>query len=89
MGQHLGKALRELRRELGLSQSEVARRAKGVSRATVVVMERGDSVRLGTVEVIASSMGASRKQVAALMLAWFRDCVGEEWWREVVGSLRR
>jgi transcriptional regulator with XRE-family HTH domain len=91
MGGHLGKAFRELRDELGLSQSEIARRTKdkGVSRPTVVLMEQGKRVRLETVVTLASAMGASRTQRTDLVLAWLRDSMGAETWRQVMSALRR
>jgi len=89
MGSHLKKAFRELRDELHLSQAEVARRAKDVSRPTVVLMEQGKRVKLETLEIIASVMGATRSQRTGLILAWMRDCLGEDLWREVVSALRR
>ncbi|SRR5258705_2885641 len=91
MANYLKKTFRELRDQLHLSQAEIARRTvgKGVSRPTVVLMEQGKHVKLQTLETIASVMGLTRRQRTDLILAWLRDCLGEEWWREVVGALRR
>src|SRR2546422_10076839 len=91
MGSYLGKALRELRDELGLSQAAIARRTKdkGVSRPTVILIEQGKHVRLQTVVTVASAICVSRTQHTHLVLAWLRDDLGEKWWREVVSALRR
>ena len=89
MGRYLGKAFRELRDELGLSQSAVARSAKGISRTTVILMEHGKHVKLETLLLLLQGLGISKAQRTGVVTAWLRDCLGEELWRDCSSLIRR
>jgi transcriptional regulator with XRE-family HTH domain len=76
----LGSAIRELRRQRGLTQAAVAARA-GVPRLKVIQVEKGDgSVSIGAYAQIASALGAEFTALPARRptLDEVRELIGHE-----------
>ena len=84
MGSHVGVEFKRLREGRGLSQAHVARASSGLSRTTIVNVEAGADVRLETVLMLSQALGAPRHERLALIIAWVRDCLGEEIWSELI-----
>jgi DNA-binding XRE family transcriptional regulator len=83
MGKHVAAEFRRVREAHGLSQNAVSRRAVGVSRTTIVQMESGRPVKLDTLRILATAMKARRDEWLALVIAWVRDCIGEDLAQEI------
>lgn len=83
MGQHLGREFVRLREARGLSQAEVARRARGVARGTLSALESGKHVKLDTLRLLAEAMRVQRHELLLLVTAWIHDCIGEDLWAQV------
>jgi len=78
MGKHVAAQFRRVREAHGLSQNAVSRRASGVSRTTIVQMESGRPIKLDTLRILAIAMKARRDEWLALVVAWVKDCLGDE-----------
>jgi len=83
MGQHLGQEFIRLREARGLSQAELARRARGVARGTLSALESGKHVKLETLRLFAEAMRVQRHELLLLVTAWIRDGIGEDLWAQV------
>jgi len=84
MGKETGAGFKRLREARGLSQSAVARCARGISRASIVALESGLPVKLGTLKVAANAMDMPGHEWLAFVISWVRDALGEELANEFV-----
>ena len=62
MGKYAGAKVKALREQRRLSQVQLAASSRGVSRSTIVQLEKGLFVKLETLLVIAKALGLKREE---------------------------
>ncbi|GAB4588071.1 helix-turn-helix transcriptional regulator [Nocardia sp. IFM 10818] len=78
----LGRYLRELRQQSGMTLAEVARRIeRGVSTVQRLETGRADNIRLADIEAICHVLGASETEAAALM-GLAQQGNAKNWWHQ-------
>jgi len=89
MAKYAGAKVKALREQRRLSQVQLAASSRGVSRSTIVQLEKGLFVKLDTLLVIAKALGLKRDERLDLVRDWLRDCLGEDLWSEFSVQVRK
>ena len=83
MGQRVGQYMRGARNARRLTQEQVARKTRGVSRATIAAVETGKPIKLETLKLIGQAIALTPRQWVDLVIEWMKDCLGDELLRKI------